>query len=107
MVVPFGVGVGDVIAVGRLAKKVVSELKNVCHLAHQIQTSTIKLEPVVLYADTEQTGEAASEYQAVQNELEALADTLDQITKIEPAELQLDQLNRIKAATKVCEAALQ
>jgi len=33
MVVPFGVGVGDVIAVGMLAKKVVSELKNVCHLA--------------------------------------------------------------------------
>lgn len=44
---------------------------------HQIQTSAIKLEPLVLYADTEQTGEAASEYQAVQNELEALADTLE------------------------------
>jgi len=51
MVVPLGIGVGDVIAVGKLAKRVVSELKNVRHPFHRSRILIVESRRMALNPD--------------------------------------------------------
>ncbi|KFX92430.1 hypothetical protein V490_05378 [Pseudogymnoascus sp. VKM F-3557] len=81
MPVPFGVGVGDFIAVGKLIAKVATELRK--------------------------NGEAAPMYQSLLLELEALDRALYQLQTLQPSRHELLQLNSIRAMALLCERPLQ
>ena len=85
MVVPLGVGIGDVIEVAKLARSVVTELKK--------------------------NNEALPEYRALLLELDLLAQILDQIdgqtNDLKGAEHNVDQLELIQACCAACQDPLQ
>lgn len=85
MVVPIGVGIGDVIEVAKLARSVITELKK--------------------------TNEALPEYRALLQELDLLAQLLDQIdqqtSKLKGAEHNIDQVELIQACCAACQHPLQ
>ncbi|KFX90422.1 hypothetical protein O988_08209 [Pseudogymnoascus sp. VKM F-3808] len=81
MPVPFGVGVGDFIAVGKLIAKVATELRK--------------------------NGETAPMYQSLILELEALDRALCQLQTLQPSRHELLQLNSIRATALLCERPLQ
>ncbi|KAH6680544.1 hypothetical protein B0J14DRAFT_648919 [Halenospora varia] len=81
MVVPFGVGVGDFIAVGKLIWQISVELgKN---------------------------SKASPEYQGLLLELEALKRALQQLQNLRPVQHELLQLDSIRAAALLCEIPLR
>ncbi|KFY46548.1 hypothetical protein V495_02401 [Pseudogymnoascus sp. VKM F-4514 (FW-929)] len=81
MPVPFGVGEGDFIAVGKLIAKVAAELRK--------------------------NGEAAPMYQSLLLELEALDRALCQLQTLQPSRHELLQLNSIRATALSCERPLR
>ena len=85
MVVPFGIGIGDVIAVAKLAKSVITEIKK--------------------------KNEVLTEYRALLLELELLAQILDQIDgqarNLEPSDDNNDQFELIRACCDGCREPLQ
>lgn len=99
MVVPYGFGVGDFIAVTRLIGTIVSELKKVCDL---LQSS-----PCSSSLTRSQNSEAAAEYQNLIVELEALSHALSKLNNIRPAKHELLQLDAIRAMASACERQLE
>ncbi|CZR63117.1 uncharacterized protein PAC_13014 [Phialocephala subalpina] len=81
MPIPFGVGVGDFIAVGKLIKQIVVELQ--------------------------ENGEAAPQYQGLLLELEALSRALALLETLQPAKHELIQLSAIRAAAITCKRPLE
>ncbi|KFY10924.1 hypothetical protein V492_04776 [Pseudogymnoascus sp. VKM F-4246] len=81
MVIPFGVGVGDFIAVGKLIKQIVAELQG--------------------------TGEAAPTYQDLILELEAIGRALSQLESLQPVHHELFQLTAIRAMVATCKRPLE
>ncbi|KAE8445214.1 hypothetical protein EG329_013586 [Mollisiaceae sp. DMI_Dod_QoI] len=81
MPMPFGVGVGDFIAVGSLIAKIAVELRK--------------------------NGEAAPAYQYLLLELEALDRALQQLQDLRPSQHELLQLNSIRATALSCARPLQ
>lgn len=85
MVVPLGVGIGDVIEVAKLARSVITELKK--------------------------NNEALPEYRALLLVLDLLAQLLDQIdqqtSKLKGAEHNIDQVELIQACCAACQDPLQ
>lgn len=99
MVVPYGFGVGDFIAVTRLIGSIVTELKKVCDLLQSFSWCS-KL-------TRSQNSEAAAEYQNLIVQLEALSRALSKLNDIRPAKHELRQLDAIRAVASACERQLE
>ena len=96
MPVPFGVGVGDLIAVGKLIGSTITELQAVLAFIHlHMQLSGTN-------GQIEWTSESA--YYSLLLELEALPRALLQSQDLKPAKHELLQLNAFRVTAFACSA---
>jgi len=98
MLVPFGVGVGDFIAVAKLIGQIVVELQEVPAVDFPLFFGILL---------TLQNGEAALAYQSLLLELEALSRALHQLQTFEPTKHELLQLSASRATALTCQQPLE
>jgi len=100
MPVPFGVGVGDFIAVGSLIVKVVQELK-------EVKDGLPRCNKFWTDISSSQNSEASSEYQQLLLDLETLFRSLSSLEKLQPGLNEFVRLQSIRAAVQSCRFPLE
>jgi hypothetical protein len=99
MAIPFGFGIGDFLAVGKLIGRIIVELREV----RPIPIIPPYYRPYLI----SHNGEAAPDYQSLLLELEALGRALHQLENLQPTKHELLQLNAIRATALTCQRPLQ
>ena len=101
MPIGVGIGAGDIIAVGKLAKNIIQELKEVSKSLHEGFLRGLPSLTIL------QDSEAASKYQNLLVELEFLSRALSRLNTLQPDHHELAHLEAIRAAAEACRRPLE